>query len=119
MPEDVCVINPLSPIEEVIDLVLQSERIVSSSLHGLIVADAYGIPSRWIKISDRILGDGTKYMDYYSSIGYDIGTKVFDLRGNITVDAFLAVECDQKPLLINLDKMIECCPFKPPTENAL
>jgi pyruvyltransferase len=119
MPEDMCVINPLSPIEEVIDLVLQSERIVSSSLHGLIVADAYGIPSRWIKISDRILGDGTKYMDYYSSIGYDIGTKVFDLRGNITVDAFLAVECDQKPLLINLDKMIECCPFKPPTENAL
>lgn len=111
LPEDVVLIYALGEIEQTIDLICSCERIISNSLHGLIVADAYRIPSRWVKFSDRILGDGTKYMDYYSSIGYDIGTKVVDLRSSISVDALLAVECDLKPMKIDLDKMINCCPF--------
>ena len=116
-PDDVVLINPLGDIEEVIDLVCSCHRVISNSLHGLIVADAYGIPSRWVKFSDRILGDGTKYMDYYSSIGYDIGTKVVDLRSSIDIESFLAVECDLKYLKIDLDAMMNCCPFLPEKEN--
>lgn len=112
LPEDTVMIYALGGIEETIDLVCQCERVISNSLHGLILADAYRIPSKWVKFSDRILGDGTKYMDYYSSIGYDIGTKVLDLRA-INLDEILNVECDLKPLNIDLNKMIECCPFLP------
>ncbi len=108
-PEDVVLINPLAGIEEIIDLMCNCGNIVSSSLHGLIVADAYSIPSRWVKFSDRILGDGTKFMDYYSSIGYDIATRPVDLRNDLS--AVFSVECDLKQLKIDIGKMMDCCPF--------
>lgn len=118
LPDDVVLIYALGEIEQIIDLVCSCENIISNSLHGLIVADAYRVPSRWVKFSDRILGDGTKYMDYYSSIGYNIATKVVDLR-NIILEEMLAVKCDLKPMNINLDKMIECCPFIQKENNEI
>lgn len=45
------------------------ERIVSSSLHGIIFAEAYGIPADWLEVSDRVLGGGHKFGDYYEGTG--------------------------------------------------
>lgn len=45
------------------------EYVFSSSLHGLILAHAYGIPACWMKVTDMPLGDGTKFKDYLLSIG--------------------------------------------------
>lgn len=39
----------------------ECESILSSSLHGIICEDTYGIPVAWIKLSDQILGDDFKY----------------------------------------------------------
>lgn len=47
----------------------ECEYIISSSLHGIIVGMAYGIPSLRIKLSDKIIGDGIKYEDFYQSVG--------------------------------------------------
>ena len=47
---------------------LQCEKIISSSLHGIIVAHAYGIPAVWQKFSDKVFGNDIKYHDYYESI---------------------------------------------------
>lgn len=54
---------------DVIDQIYSCECILSSSLHGLIVSDAYGIPNCWIKLSGKILGGDFKYLDYASSVG--------------------------------------------------
>ena len=56
--------------EAVIEDILSCERVLSSSLHGLIVAHAYGIPALWVK-RGYIDTDGFKFMDYFSSVGIE------------------------------------------------
>ena len=56
-------------IEHVIEEIVAAEAVVSSSLHGIIFANSYGVPVRWIKFSSQVHGDDTKYHDYFSSIG--------------------------------------------------
>ena len=73
------IINVLQPVEDFVREILSCRKIVSSSLHGIIIAHAYGIPATWVRISDSIGGDGTKYVDYYGSVNMDI-TEPVDLR---------------------------------------
>lgn len=63
-------IDIMQSTESFINEILECEFIVSSSLHGLIAADAYGIPNVWVKISDNILGDDFKFHDYYESVNH-------------------------------------------------
>lgn len=55
-----------------IDEVVSCDRIISSSLHGIIIAEAYGIPSTWIKVTDNVIGDGFKFHDYITGTGRHI-----------------------------------------------
>lgn len=63
------IINVIGPIENFIDEVCSCECIISSSLHGLIAAHAFGIPAAWIQFSDKVLGDGTKFLDHLATVG--------------------------------------------------
>lgn len=67
--EDIKVINLMTmDVEQVTAEIMACERTISSSLHGLIVSHAYSIPSLWVKFSDKIFGDGVKYLDYLDSL---------------------------------------------------
>lgn len=61
------IINPLKPALEVIDDIVSCEKVISSSLHGLILSDAYNVPNRWLDTGTPIGGDGFKFDDYYST----------------------------------------------------
>ncbi len=55
--------DPISVLKEI----LHCEKIISSSLHGLVVAHAYGIPAAWVKFSAPLAGDDVKFHDHYES----------------------------------------------------
>lgn len=60
-----------------IDRIIQSKLIISGSLHGIILAEVYGVPA--ILLKDRHDLDLFKYNDYYYSTGrynYPIATTV-------------------------------------------
>lgn len=72
-PCGVRLINPLNanPLA-VVDQIRECEVIYSSSLHGIIVAHAYGIPAAWVRFGDRLDGDDVKFRDYAESVGIDL-----------------------------------------------
>lgn len=61
-------LNNKNPIE-VAKEITKCRKTISSSLHGIIASHAYNIPCAWVKFSDIILGDDTKFKDHYESIG--------------------------------------------------
>lgn len=94
-----------------IDQVLSCRMIASSSLHGVILADAYGIPAVWIELSDRVLGDRFKFWDYLESVGRGHPAPV-EVTSNTTLGevrdgVFLS------PIDIDLDALVTACPFSP------
>jgi len=58
-------------VEQTTDAITSCAHILSSSLHGIIVAHAYGIPAVQVRFSDRIHGDGVKYHDYLLAVGLE------------------------------------------------
>jgi len=50
-----------------INQLLQCEKVLSSSMHGLILADAYNVPNKRIKLSNKLTGGDFKFRDYYST----------------------------------------------------
>jgi pyruvyltransferase len=63
------VLDVFSPMEDFLGELSSCHRIISSSLHGLVFAHAYGIPAAWVTLSSNVHGNGFKFLDYYSSIG--------------------------------------------------
>ncbi|MBO5408580.1 MAG: polysaccharide pyruvyl transferase family protein [Clostridia bacterium] len=61
------VISPLGDPLECARKIAECETVISSSLHGLIASDSFGIPNRQIVISSNIKGGLFKYNDYYSA----------------------------------------------------
>jgi hypothetical protein len=55
-------------VESVIDQILSCKKIISTSLHGVIVSHAYKIPAKWWEFSNNLSGDGVKFYDYFESV---------------------------------------------------
>lgn len=60
----------------VIREILSCDEIISSSLHGIVCAEAYGIPARWAVYSKKILGGSWKFQDYFLGTGRGIQEKM-------------------------------------------
>lgn len=77
--KEVLVISPFvknNEVYEIIDQLNKCEVVISSSLHGLILADAYHIPSLRFTYSNTIFGGDFKYNDYYSGVGINSHPKL-------------------------------------------
>lgn len=109
--EDVRIIDICGGIEEVVEQIVACDRIASSSLHGIICADSYGVPAVWLHASDKPKGDGFKFRDYFSSVGRrdQAPLVVTEQTGRAEVeDLFYDYRID-----IDLDALWDACPLKP------
>ncbi len=59
-------IDPRDPAEQVCAAIAACDHVFASSLHGLIVADAYGVSNTWLAPSGQ---SRLKYLDYAASVG--------------------------------------------------
>ena len=67
--ENSIIIDLLADPLECVRQIASCEYVISSSLHGLIVADSFHIPNVHLKVTNNMMGDGFKFDDYYSGYG--------------------------------------------------
>jgi len=67
--DDTLIIDVQREPWKVLSEIKRCEVIVSSSLHGLICADAFEIPSVWMRLSSKVPGGSFKFIDYFMSCG--------------------------------------------------
>lgn len=96
--------------KEFINQLLSVENVLSSSLHGLIAADAYNIPNARVILSNKIIGKDFKYRDYSLSVNRKLweGNK---LNKFLTLKEVNSIKTNKK---INWDSnsFISSFPFK-------
>lgn len=104
------IIDVEGDIFEFIHAIKACELVISSSLHGLICADAYGIPSSWIELSDGLLGGGFKFQDYFASVHRNQHTPV--RVGSVMTLAQVTAQVTPSQIRIDLEKLYQACPFR-------
>jgi pyruvyltransferase len=97
------IVYPDEPWRDVIRKILNSKFVISSSLHGLVVAEAYGIPARYLRITEH--EPTFKYIDYYE------GTNRPNFRYATTIDEALSFG-GEPPFECDLKKLYESFPFE-------
>ncbi|ALG28818.1 hypothetical protein AOZ07_07340 [Glutamicibacter halophytocola] len=61
------ILDVMRSAEDVVSDIANSNVVISTSLHGIIVAQAYGVPWTWLRIKNSTLaGDQFKFEDFFS-----------------------------------------------------
>lgn len=97
---------------EIPDLICSCKAIISGSLHGLIVAEAYGIPNVWVEFGKPLVGGHFKFHDFFQSIHRDRSKPIIINHGELPMKTINdSIACWQKGN-IDLRKLVEVSPFK-------
>jgi pyruvyltransferase len=98
--------------------IMSCRRIISSALHGLVIADAYGIPSAWLSSDSgaggsRPSGGEFKFYDYMLSVQKVRNPQEFEPRRD-----FASLECmleritfDDRPIEFDHAALLDASPF--------
>lgn len=114
LPADMRAVDLFRPVPDVAAAIASCERIVTSSLHGMIAAHAYGVPAALVQFGDGVLGDGTKFDDHRVAVGL-APRPAIDLRSRFTVGDMAKLPADApEPGTVEriADQLWECCPFR-------
>jgi pyruvyltransferase len=104
-------IEIINSVDKFLDEINSCEIIMSSSLHGIIISESYGINAIPLKLGDKIIGDSFKFDDYYASTGrkcnrINIGKPVDDKFLERLVQKFRFISPN-----INRSELLRSCPF--------
>ena len=96
---------------DIIDQILSCDGIISYSLHGLIVSEAYKVPNVWIEFDEVLYGGHFKFHDFFLSIGRDREKPVAIKNKKIESKVIDKALSSWKPGSIDLQPLINACPF--------
>ena len=99
--------------EDVIDAIASCEMIISSSLHGIIVSDAYGVPNVWVEFSEKVIGKGFKFQDHFAAVKRTVSAPL-QIKEVTDFDYAIKAANDYQPIQIDLQPLMDACPFKLP-----
>lgn len=113
--DDIALIDVAGEPEDVLGQIASARCVVSTSLHGIICAQAYGVPWAWLQNAEHDVNGGAfKFEDFFSTLGGDprqshlaVGTEDFTLATIRTLSNRAAIY----PLSINLDARLDAFPF--------
>jgi pyruvyltransferase len=94
---------------------LKCRFIISSSLHGLILAHAYGIPAVWVQFSNSVIGGRFKFLDYFMSVSVPPYEPCNFRHGTIHLDNLIELQyrTDICQHIVNFNPipLLDACPF--------
>lgn len=94
---------------DVIDQITECEVIASSSLHGLIIAETYGIPTVWTE-SKKLLGNHFKFHDFFQSLGTDEKYPII-ISPDTDVNHLIKAAKNHGGAAFDLRPLVEASPF--------
>nr|WP_247718215.1 polysaccharide pyruvyl transferase family protein [Qipengyuania proteolytica] len=97
IPANVTVVKPTQSWNNVVAEILEARFVVSSSLHGIIVAEAFGIPAQFIAVSKE--ENEFKYNDYYEGTGRNRFTVARTIEEAIDLGGEDLPDFDPQPLM--------------------
>lgn len=97
------VVFSTDPWDKVIERILDSRFVISSSLHGIIIAEAYGIPARLLRMTSN--EPIFKYQDYYSGTGRPLFSYATTINEALEMGGEPPFQCD-------LEKIYRAFPFE-------
>ncbi len=109
----VCVIDVTAPVRVVVSQIQMCDRLISSSLHGIIASHAYGKKCAWVNFGANIGGDDTKFLDYALSVNLDLEKFDIDDLEHLNLDDLIKMSSSSAlPELSDAQgKLWKSCPF--------
>jgi hypothetical protein len=119
----VLVINPLAKPDLYLRQLVSCRSIASSSLHGMIFADAYGIPNVWFHLRSNLLKtyclrattfihDHFKYFDYFESVGRHCAEPI-EVQDRFPWEEFEEYLSRWQPMCWDPLPLLDSFPYKP------
>jgi pyruvyltransferase len=99
---EVICINPLGSVRKYLAQLSRCRAIAASSLHGLVMAEAYGKPAVWLQLPDgdrktSLMGGDFKFRDFYHGIGKPHVNPLV-VKSRLDFDALNAAAAEWRPM---------------------
>jgi pyruvyltransferase len=93
------VVLPTGECMEVVQRILRAKKVISGSLHGLIVAESFGIPAVFLRLTEK--ESLLKYQDYYEGTGRKRFPIAYSLEEALQIEATDGPTIDLEQLLMS------------------
>lgn len=91
------------PLFQIMDEIVKCEFVLSSSLHGMIFSDSYGIPNAHMNLTRRVMGGNFKFDDYFSAVSRTRTTLELINRTSVKMDEIKDImDKNRQPAKINI-----------------